>query len=282
MKFVKDITGARSHEGELAVELEYEGRAFPREGSLLTSAGWTSHSEGSLRGSENIEYVSGAPVSLEQLGRNLTALDSLFKSNNTRVDATYRAGTHVHVNVQKLSLKQVITYLCVYLTLEEIMADWCEPYRKLNHHCLLSKDAEGMVVNLVKALERDEIKTVLTDTFRYGSVNTASLMKFGSLEFRLMESTRDFTRVFRWAKVLKQMKDYSLKFDNPVEFVEEVKRIGYETTINSILLDEVGHFKLGSWQSKMVDGFTVAQEIAYSRTWSEVNLNIFAASKGVF
>ena len=130
--------------------------------------------------------------------------------------------------------------------------------------------------------KKNEIKNVFSDNFRYGSVNTASLNKFGSLEFRLMESTRDFGRVLRWAKVLKLIKDYSLRFDNPVEFIQSVKKFGYENLINSVLLDEVNHFKLGNWQSKIVEGFIVAQEVAYSRSWGDMDLNIFAASKGVF
>lgn len=268
--------GGRAVAGELALEIEVEGANLPR----INDKWWRSEDDGSLKG-EGVEYVMKAPQDLDKLIEALSDLEERFKVQGSRVDESFRAGIHVHVNVQELSFKQVMTLACCYLIVEEVLVDYCHPSRAGNHFCYRAIDAGGLVKALYDFTATGNIRYINTDNIRYSAMNFTSLFKYGSLEFRALESTKDYKKVVNWAGVLRQIKRASMKYANPREVYKAFDELGPREFARQLLGGYADKFLVGEYEQKILDGMEVSIEIAYAREWG-IDLNIFNPQSSIF
>src|SRR3546814_17797876 len=93
-------------------------------------AHWNNERDGSLQGAETAEYVLKKPSSLKEVRTALDYIDLMYKAPNTQVDDTVRAGVHVHVNCQHLTMTQLYSFMTFYLILENVLVGWCGQDRK--------------------------------------------------------------------------------------------------------------------------------------------------------
>jgi hypothetical protein len=270
-----DIINRKRKAGEVSLEIEVQGTNLPD----LVPYHWRVEEEGSLKSSYPIvgrEYVLIEPCMFNELGPHVDYLNGYIKEEGGTVIPSYMAGTHVHVNVQDLTPKQLITYICAFLILEELLVDWCGPSRVGNHFCLRSSDAEGLIT---VADEKNKGLSV-----RYSTVNVASVLKYGSLEFRSLDSTMDKKRLLTWAGVLLRIKKMSMQYDSPAALVISLSSGGYENFALEMLGVYYDDFIKGDWKRKMRAGVLNAQDLAYAKDWDlvEINLNIFRQKESVF
>jgi hypothetical protein len=192
---VVEIFGMPRVNGDVAVEIEIEGRHLP-----LRIPGWNAVRDGSLRG-ESMEYVTQGPSSLDGLAQRLAILKKTFSDTGTMVKDAYRGSVHVHVNIQNKTIEQVFTTLYLWLLLEPIFLRLCGPQREGNLFCLPSYAAGDMQFygrELLSAL-RNRAFFDIRDRGKYASLNTDCLKTFGSLEFRTFPTTSDTARILKWA-----------------------------------------------------------------------------------
>jgi hypothetical protein len=270
MRSVREAFAVGETKGDIGVEVEIEGSDLPGSTPM-----WKKEHDGSLRGEENGEWVLRRPVSIENLSGAFQELSKAFE--NSEIEDTYRAGVHVHINVQDLSTVQLINFVCVFLILEELFVDFCAPSRRGNHFCLRTKDAEYMKQLLWRACEENNLKLLYTDDIRYGAMNLKSLFQYGSVEFRSLESTKDFSKIETWCRMLYKIREAALKYKDPREIMYSVSLEGYGVFVESLMGEwATTLLKTDSWQKKVRHGILNAQDIAFSRKWDEVNLNIFS------
>lgn len=181
--------------GDAALEIELEGQNLPTKDS---SGYWKVVEDGSLKG--GLEYVMRVPGNLQYVEDSLDILLNLLKKS--KVNDSYRAGIHCHINCQELTMRQLVNFICCYALVEDYLIDWCDPRRKGNHFCLKIKDAEFLPYTISKFIRTGDIKHIQTDNIRYSAINLLSLFKFGSLEFRALESTCDKAKILKWVNVL--------------------------------------------------------------------------------
>lgn len=279
---LRENLGLRSVKGEIALEIEVEGENLPRSlDALEYLKNWRRVEEGSLRG-ECAEYVMRFPSSLERAFSSLDELQKAFEVEGSKIYDSYRAGIHVHINVQDLTPTQIVTFYCSYIILEEILINWCDPTRVGNHFCLSASDAEYQIRCLLRSITEGDLRYINTDDIRYSSINLKSLYKFGSLEFRALESTQDFDKVKTWCKMLLNIKEASLEYDNPRALVEQFSDQGGERFLHKMLKEEANLFTHLDYLRSFRKGVLLVQDIAYGRKWGEINLNIFKLSNGFF
>lgn len=266
-------------DGDIGVEIEIEGGNLPKRNVPFP---WTYKADGSLRGApEALEYLLVAPVKMNELEDCLKKLKNAFKQSIV-VDSIY-AGVHVHINAQELTAKQVITYLCSYIILEDLLINWCEETRRGNHFCLRTCDASYLLDFIRKMVENESLAALKrNDNIRYASVNLQSLGTFGSLEFRALESTLDISKILMWCKILFNIKKESLRYRNPVDLITSISKIGAIEFLRGMLGEYRYQFMGDGWQKKIREGIVKAQDIAYAKNWDMMSYNIFKVAKGGF
>lgn len=263
--------------GEVGIEIEVEGENLPTSGKFLDH--WRVERDNSLRG-EAFEYVLSNPVAREEVEGVLHALEKAYRSKGSKVHDSFRAGIHVHVNIQDLSPKQLMNFIFLYFMYEEPLIDFCAPSRRGNHFCLRAKDANYLCETLTTCIEEGNLQRLNSDDFRYSSINLLALFRYGSLEFRALESSRDWDKIQTWINLLLSLKDAAQTFHCPTDIIGGASVDGFEEFSRKVFGKNLKKISKHLSDDKLYEGIRNVQFAAYSRDWSAVNLNIFKAAKG--
>lgn len=260
------LSKERWTDGMYGVEIEVEGRNLPQEVRL-----WRLDGDGSLRGEESIEYVLRKPQTLAKVREALNNLDKKYIQCESRVDESVRAGVHVHINMQDSSYTELFTMMTLYLSLEQLMVEWCGDSRVGNHFCLRSSDAEYVIYIIRECLAHNTLNYMNDENLRYSSMNVMALHKYGSLEFRSMRGTRDLDLIYKWVCMLGEMKRSVKKFANPQDVMEVYSTQDVDEFLDKVLGKWSGELTaLPDYKAKVLDGVRQAQDIAYAVSWEEV------------
>lgn len=251
-------------DGDVGIEIEVEGRRLPHMGKY-----WRNEQDGSLRGPENIEYVLDRPMSLADARKALDYLDDAYKANNSDVHDTVRAGVHVHINVQKLSMIELYNFMVLYIILEELLVKFCGPYREGNLFCLRSCDAEYLLDALQVAASSKHFTMLVSDQLRYASMNVKALGTYGSLEFRAMRGTRDLDLIYKWAEILVGLREMAKTYENPNRIIEGFSEGQAHGFLHHTLGDNAHLFLCDGYERMLCDGMRRAQDVAYCVDWND-------------
>lgn len=248
--------GVKERKGEVGIEIEVEGRNLPKRDVV----GWECEHDGSLRG-EAIEYVLRNPSPVDKVGHWMDTLNEALVKSEAQVDYTGRAGVHVHINVQQLTMREVVTFLCLYFTFEEALIEWCGEGRSGNLFCLRGVDADYLITALREATRKRNWHGLGSNKFRYAAVNVKALSTYGSLEFRAMRSTVDKAIIIRWVDILLRLKAAAIKYADPQVMVQALSYEGPEKMFFGVFgVDTPLHFCF----QDVMEGVRLAQHIAYS------------------
>lgn len=270
---IQNLLNCPPQSGDIGLEIEMEGDSIPHRD--LTPRDWRKEVDASLRG-ESAEYVLRKPLSLPSTMRALGELQAVFDLNETRFKPTYRAGIHVHINVQDLTPIQLVTFICSYLMLEEVLLRFCDKSRLGNHFCLRMSDAAYSLDRFVEFVETQDITVLNTEDLRYASLNVTSLFKYGSVEFRALESTLSAPRIQTWAGVLLHLRDYAKTINSPVDLLGQASVLGFAEYAPVILGPYYQQFQAWATEANIRQGIRNIQYAIYARDWSAKNYNIFA------
>lgn len=276
-KVFKEFQLGQKVSGDLGIEIEVEGARLP-----YTEEWWRNEQDGSLKGEETREYVLDTPQSLEGVKAALDYLDAMYKNYKSRVDDTVRAGVHVHVNCQDLSLTELYTFMCVYLTLENVLVHWCGEYREGNLFCLRATDAEYLLkvikystvlngYNCGRRLREDFHR----DELRYSSMNLKALGDYGSVEFRAMRGTRDLNLIYKWAETLLGLREYAKTLKSPVEVIDRFSVLGPSGFLREALGANHELFEYPGQDQALWEGMRNAQDVAFCTDWQKFDPEMY-------
>lgn len=251
--------------GDLGVEIEVEGNNLP-----ILERFWNNDVDGSLQGPESREYVLKRPMTLDEVRTALDYLDKQYKVNESVVMDTVRAGVHVHVNCQQLTMTQLYNFMTVYLILENVLVAWCGDSRCGNVFCLRASDAEWIITSIRAAAAGRKFKPIFhTDNLRYASMNLKALGDYGSLEFRAMRGTRDLDLIYTWAETLLGLREFAKTFDNPSEIIREFSVKSPTAFMRNALGNNYEVFSRIGQEKMLWEGMRNAQDIAFCADWSK-------------
>ncbi len=267
--------------GDIGVEIEIEGKNLGEAGPE-----WKRTKDGSLLPSpEAIEYVFRQPLSHP---KSLAAIDHLYdvlESNRGVINDSVRAGIHVHVNVQNLTVVELYNFITLYLILEELLVKYCGPTREGNLFCLRASDANYLITRLCRAIKMKKLREVFNDEdLRYSSINVMSVCKYGSLEFRSMRTTKDRAIVKIWVSLLYHLRECAIGYNDPTDIVRDFSLLGpaqfVAKNVPKLLVESILQ---GDWASHLTSGVRNAQDVAYSVDWdsikSQQSVNPFIKAK---
>ena len=210
---IRNKFGVGKTTGAIGIEIEAEGRNL-----LVRTEEWDVVGDGSLE--DGVEYVLREPTSLKGARSALVSLQEALAGRGAVLKQSARTSVHVHVNVQSLSMKEMYTFVTAYLVLEGVLTRFCGKDREGNLFCLRAGDAEYRVASLANAVRTKDIDYLLDDDHRYSAINTCSLGRFGSLEFRAMRGSADFNTIHNWAAMLLLLRNKSRLFDSPQDIIK--------------------------------------------------------------
>lgn len=260
----------KEQEGEIGLEIECEGE------SLFDAPiqYWNTHQDGSLRpvnGHPPIEYTLRKPLDRGEVQKALRYLSGKLKLSGSKVVDSTRTSVHVHFNCQRLTIKEVYQFWCLYAVFEEMLIEFSGDDRKGNLFCLSGKQAEYNVHLLEQSIKTEDFNELFNDNLRYTSCNFASLGKFGSLEFRSLRGTTDIGVISLWLDLLYTLKDKALTYKDPQEIVKEFLEVGPEAFLYRVFghrQDMLDIFREKSDRvQSMWDGLRMMRDVAYAVKW---------------
>jgi len=249
---IRDILSLNTVAGDLGIEIEMEGaRPFP-DGQSVEDANWRCEADGSLRG-YSMEYIVAEPIKAGQVGAQLQSLRDILTEAKVKPVYSFRAGVHVHINVQDMTPHQLGSFAALYYCLEAPLVKYCGERREGNLFCLRNEDAEFALFTLENALRSGDLALLGTDMLRYSSMNLRAVTRYGSLEFRAMETQPDLSKIEEWCAMLIRLRDaaklitdrsdiaYQLSFKGPEQWATELlgpelfKLVAYENIGKDIM-----------------------------------------------
>jgi hypothetical protein len=232
-KTVLDIFQLNEKLGDLGIEIEVEGnQKLPTE----INEAWRVLNDGSLRG-EAKEYVFRTPLNRDKAFAQVSYLYDFLEG---KVNDSMRAGVHVHINCQKLTMRQLFTVMAAYYCIEDLLTEDAGEERQGNLFCLRLSDADYVNTGIMNCLAQRNIGEdggiFFNENLRYGAMNLVSLSKFGSLEFRALRTPLNKEKVIEWADTLLTLKENALKnFDSPAELLQNMSANGGADVVTKLL-----------------------------------------------
>lgn len=235
MTTILEMLGPKPQTGDVGIEIELEAtNSFPTSVPF-----WKAEIDNSLRGN-NMEYILKEPRKIEDVPSLLDGLQKELEGYGTKLKYTERAGVHVHVNVQDHTVEEVVRFALLYYCFEEVLTKYCGPDREGNHFCLRVKDAQAPLFVIEQMTTASKIGKFSDNMFRYAALNFCSLFRFGSLEFRAMETQPDFSKINEWCQILHAFKLYSKdKLKHRMAIAEEISLYGPDSLLRKIVGQEL-------------------------------------------
>ena len=244
--------------GDFGIEIEVEGANLP----LVTTGGWKSEKDGSLRG-ESYEYIFTNPVNRDKVRKNLDFLK--HKLRDSKLDFSFRTSVHVHMNMHNCTHTQLLNTIYTYLLLEEPFLSYCGKERKGNRFCLRLQDAEGLldILNTMFKTDFNSLMIIRPDAVRYAAINLESLTKYGSLEFRAMRGNLDVDVIDNWVEALYRVRAFAMQIENPIE----IHNLYAEGSTQSFMETVLGDLSKTFYYPKMVrdiqKSFSLSLDLPY-------------------
>lgn len=252
-KSVKDYFGVTPQKGMFGIEIEAEfdgvfhSLGFLKENVGIVSADfphyWKIYKDGSIgkEGWSGAEWVLSKPLGHEDAVKAIRYLHKRMEFLKLQLNDTVRTGVHVHLNMQKYTLQELVRFVIIYYTVESTITKFCGEGRESNLFCLRARDCEEIIFGLQNAIEKQSFYPVKGDTFRYAALNLQSLFKFGSVEFRALRTQAGFKNLEVWLQIIERLLKFSLeqKGFNTWSFLEEISFGGTEAWVRKVLGQEI-------------------------------------------
>lgn len=225
----------------VGLEFEYEGVENPNLPSHTYADFFAYHEETSLK-DHGAEYVFAAPLFGSDIFNAVTWLVEYAVENKWK--CTKRTGIHVHLDVRDLEVPQLAGLTILYAALEPILYKWVGDGREASHFCLplySADDALYRTCTIIRSALMDDEKGSLNalqqaeNYHRYAGFNLHALAKFGSIEFRHLQTTHDLQRIWDWINMLMSLKAAALRLptsDGAV--IKMMEKFGVVETLNYV------------------------------------------------
>ena len=231
--------GVKEYPEGYSIEVEAE---FKSTKNLPDFPAFQAKRDGSLI-HNGLEFISRKPKGKNDL---LKDLDDLLSSPGFKKDYinTERTSTHVHINVQRWSKEELLTFLTIYYLVEGLLFNFTGKSRKSNLFCLPLYDAERSTMLFTDLIE-DNYKSIIVDfeNYKYSALNIASIARLGTVEFRHMYGTNDFHKIKDWLTIVDTLVRSRFRFKNAQEVFDRFiyDRRGFLKDIFGPLLPLVDH-----------------------------------------
>lgn len=193
---------------EVGLEIEIE-KVEELQGLSL----WRYEPDGSLK--DHGQELISVPISNHLLDYAMAEYESFLKINPKSV-FSHRCSMHVHVNVSRLTVGQLVALLATYIVLEDLFFHLVPEERKGNSYCWPLADAY---------LNRKNIEPQnLNENFKYAAVNVHHLKDYGTIEFRQHGGSKNTKEILNWIETILQLYKF-VENKNPSDVALLIKNL---------------------------------------------------------
>lgn len=217
---------------EVYTGIEFELEGLSESTAMDTNAVkyWNVIDDSSLRGTSS-ELVMKKPAK----GRTLEKIIDLFyvaiiEEFDTYIVPSFRTSTHIHINVRDMELKHLLVMYLNSIFMEPLLHRYF-PARPRSHSvfCTPTMEARKTIEGINKIVEgikytfkqqnvSSYLHSLASDNNRYGAINPASILKHGTLEYRmfpLMKRPQDLINVLNILYSIYKSKNKVYTINNP-------------------------------------------------------------------
>ncbi len=255
----------------IGLEHEYEGVKTSTLPKHSFAEFWAYHEEGSLK-DNGAEYVFATPLFGVDAWNALEWLVSHAKASGWK--CTKRTGIHVHLDVRDLTVPQLAGLSIVYAAVEPLLYRWVGNGRDSSHFCIPLYRADEALLgacSIIRSAFQDDKQdghsalVVAEEYQRYAGFNLQALHKFGSIEFRQLQTTHDLQRIEDWINMVMSFKATALKLpQSDGAVVKMIQRMGVQELLYYVFPDRLAKQLLTdkSEEEFLVRGLPSARDIA--------------------
>lgn len=170
-------------------------------------------SDGSLR--NGIEIVT-APLNTDQAHQFSEWYDTFVA--RTDINLSERCSTHIHVNVQDLTIDQFRSFLWLSIATEPVLMALCSPQRQNNTYCVPVYNSTnlsswwGELIGLLSDKSFGTAATYLRNAPKYAAIGGFRLKDYGTLEFRMFDGLAQGAQLRTWILFLDALRDMAKMF----------------------------------------------------------------------
>lgn len=187
----------------IEIELENPSRSNFDLTSLLPW--WRHQQDGSLRDS-GFELSLENPLFGKDLTRSVDAMEKLFIKYEKLIQLNYRTGLHIHMDIRNMEMEELKRLFLLYIMFERPIFNFIGDNRNQNNFCAPWFRISDHLESLFTAFDPNQNSRYVSQIFgnieRYSALNCNAVSKFGSIEFRHMQMTRDFNKIRNWINVI--------------------------------------------------------------------------------
>lgn len=266
----------------IEIEIETSNDHYPKPDRMdEKSKFWSSVNDGSLRTSKGEkgggrEFICRRPIPFDKAEEALIELQGFLKTSRSKVKYSNRTSVHVHVNVQDMTLTELVNALCVYYIAEPLMGRYNGFERENNLHALPISASPHLIESLIEFLRTQRVAKGL----KYSALNYMNLYSggprraFGTLEFRQGRGiTSEPTETLEWINLIQTIFTAAQGFKSPLDIIEELSAYGptgfFKRHLPNLLGATLPLFEEGELEGKVMESMRVAQALAYDIDWGE-------------
>lgn len=187
-------------EGDFGIEIEAEfkpGVEFVPELDRNALHYWQVKRDDSLRGVA-AEFVTRGAVYKKDLEEVLHGLERQIGPD---INHSFRAGTHVHVNMTDCRELVPLAFAFLFYHIEDWFVSMCGEWREGNLFCLRASDSFEIINNLFMCIRDDyrgdrfryRWEIYRPDLFKYSALNLCPVSTLGTVEIRCFDTVNNFT-----------------------------------------------------------------------------------------
>lgn len=188
----------------IGVEYEVESVKQVKE-DLLVDRGVSITKDGSLRNG-GLEFITQPESKIV----SLLTFKRLFENIALGPDPfTSRTSIHIHMNVAAMEDKHFLSLLYTYAALEPVFFNYVGKERQHNIHCVPLSDTY-----LSKYYRSKSVEALVNKWSKYTALNIKPVTTQGSIEFRHMFGTNDYSKFLSWVEMIEKLYNYALDNDH--------------------------------------------------------------------
>ena len=191
-RFTNPLTG---------IEVEVESVNIDHATRNLNGA-WSATSDGSLRNG-GVEFVT-VPLKPENVE---SALHHLYANClNSACHFSPRTSIHVHLDCRNLTLDQIYNIIILYQCFESLLYGFAGNERKKSIFCVPLANTS----NYLNTKNHLVVESVLPNWNKYTGINLSRINEIGTIEFRHLRGTKDYTIICMWLEILYELYNYAI------------------------------------------------------------------------
>lgn len=211
---------------------------------------WKVENDGSLRNNGKEFKTVPLPVTYVE-----PALTQLFRGLNETVDFSSRTSIHVHIDVRNLTVKQLISMLLIYTTVENLLFKFASAQRKQSNYCVPLVES-----NLITAANSWEtFAEIIVQKHnimwhKYSALNILPVMSLGTVEFRQMPGMNNIRKLLVWIDLLTRLKMFAYRTppDEVAKMIQELNTNSqYQRFLEIVFEDAAVYLDLTNLQGDM-------------------------------